>query len=89
MKKAREIDMSDFSEQKISGLNIKIDRTTCIATTNCIKVAPDVFELDKENICSFKSSLDDIEKERLIEACSVCPVNALTAVDINGKQMVP
>jgi len=81
--------MSDFSEQKISELNIKIDRTTCIATTNCIKVAPDVFELDNEKICSFKENSPNIEEERLVESCSVCPVNALTAVDINGKQLVP
>lgn len=81
--------MDDFSEQKISGLSIKIDRTTCIATANCIKVAPEIFELDKENICSFKSSPGDIEKKRLVEACSVCPVNALFAVDTNGKQVVP
>jgi ferredoxin len=81
--------MSDFGEQKISGLSIKIDRTTCIATTNCIKVAPDVFELDRENICSFKSSPGDIEKERLVESCSVCPVNALYVLDNDGNQIVP
>jgi ferredoxin len=81
--------MNDFSEKKISGLNIKIDRTTCIATTNCSKVAPEIFELDDEKIISFKKDASHIEKERIIEACSVCPVNALIAVDEKGKQMVP
>ena len=80
--------MSDFSEQKISGLNIKIDRTTCIGTANCIKVAPEVFELDNERICSFKENAVDIDSKILVESCSVCPVNALTAVE-NGKQIVP
>ena len=47
--------MEDFVEQNISDLKIKIDRTTCIATGNCIKVAPEVFELDDERICSFKA----------------------------------
>jgi ferredoxin len=81
--------MNDSQEKNISGLVIKIDRTTCIATKNCIKVAPDVFELDDENISSFVEPVDDIGKERLIEACAVCPVNALYVLDKEGKQLVP
>ncbi len=80
---------NDFPEQKISGLNIKIDRTMCIGTANCIRVAPDVFELDDEKICTFKINIPQIGKEILIESCSVCPVNALYAVDESGKQLVP
>ncbi len=81
--------MSDISEKNISGLTVKIDRTMCIATANCIKVAPDVFELDEERICTFTTPTNDVEKEILIEACSVCPVNALCAIDTDGKQIVP
>ncbi len=81
--------MNDSQEKNISGLIIKIDRTTCIATKNCIKVAPDVFYLDDENICSFVEPGIDIEKERIIEGCSVCPVNALYVFDKEGKQIVP
>ena len=80
--------MDDFPEREISGLNIKIDRTMCIGSANCIKVAPDVFELDNERICSFKENAVDIDSKILVESCSVCPVNALTAVE-NGKQIVP
>ena len=81
--------MSDFPEMKISGLLIKIDKGTCIGTGNCIKVAPEVFEFDDEKITSFKREAVDIEKERLTEACSVCPVNALYAIGEEGKQLVP
>jgi ferredoxin len=81
--------MNDIEERNISELTIKIDRTTCIGTANCIKVAPDVFELDSGNICSFKEDRPDIEKETLIESCSVCPVNALYVVDKEGIQIVP
>ena len=83
------MDSSDFPEKKISGLNIKIDRTTCIGTANCIRVAPDVFQLDESKICSFKDGLPETDKNILAESCSVCPVNALYAVDENGKQLVP
>ena len=81
--------MDDFQERKIGDLTIKIDRGTCIATKNCIKVAPEVFKLDDENISSFIELPGDIEKERLIDACSVCPVNALYVFDNEGKQLVP
>jgi ferredoxin len=81
--------MSDFPERNISGLTIKIDRTTCIGTANCIKVAPDVFELDNGKICSFKENTPDIEKEILVESCSVCPVNALYVIDNKGNQIIP
>jgi len=81
--------MDDTKEKIISGLLIKIDRGTCIATTNCKKVAPEIFELDEENIISFINGNVEIEGERLIEACSVCPVNALYAFDKEGKQVVP
>ncbi len=81
--------MNDFQTKKISELTVKIDRSTCIATTNCSRVAPEVFQLDEENIISFKNDNNDIEKERLIEACSVCPVNALSVLDKEGNELVP
>lgn len=81
--------MNDFPEQNISGLIIKIDRTTCIGTANCIRVAPEVFELDNVKICSFKDNASSIEKETLIESCSVCPVNALHVTDKEGNQIIP
>jgi ferredoxin len=81
--------MSDLPEMKISGLLIKIDKGTCIGTGNCIKVAPEIFEFDNEKIVSFKNEISDIEQDRLTEACSVCPVNALFTISEEGKQIVP
>ena len=54
-----------------------------------MKVAPEVFEFDAENICAFKADPPDIERERLIDACDVCPVDALIVIDECGKQLVP
>jgi ferredoxin len=81
--------MSDFVEREISDLIIKIDRTTCIASKNCINAAPKLFELDDDRICSFKEKAEGIPKEVIIEACSVCPVSALQVNDQDGKQLVP
>ena len=81
--------MNRFVERKISGLTIKIDRGSCIASANCINAAPEFFEFDDERICAFKGLTDGIENEKIIEACSVCPVNALYVFDEMGKQIIP
>ena len=81
--------MSDFVERKITELTVKIDRTTCIASQNCIKAAPKLFELDDERICTFLDSIEEKETEKIIEACSVCPVSALFVYGKDGKQIVP
>jgi len=76
-------------EKTIGGLKIIIDRDTCIGTANCIKVAGEVFELDNQKIVTFKTDITATDQKMLIEACSVCPVNALTAIDENNNQIVP
>jgi ferredoxin len=81
--------MNRFVERKVSGLTVRIDRGSCIASANCINAAPDFFELDDERICAFKELKDRTENEKIIEACSVCPVNALYIFDDDGKQVVP
>ncbi len=81
--------MSQFVERRIGGCTVRIDRWTCIASQNCIKLAPEVFELDEENVVSFRADAAEIERERLIEACSVCPVDALQVIDERGQQVVP
>lgn len=60
-----------------------------MSTSNCMKVGPEIFEFDSENICGFKESVPDIERERLIDACSVCPVDALIVIDEKSNQLVP
>ena len=81
--------MDDAVERKVYDLLIKIERSTCIGSKNCIKAAPNLFELDDEQICSFKDNTEGIGQELIVEACSVCPVNALFVDDQEGNQLVP
>lgn len=68
----------DFEDRQIGGLKIRIDRRTCIGSGSCITVAPEVFDLDSEMVVTFRDDApDDIDQERLREACDVCPVDAL------------
>ena len=69
--------MADLEERRIGSLTISIDRLTCIGSRNCVKIAPEVFQLDADGIVTFTDASPDIGRERLIEACQVCPVEAL------------
>ena len=81
--------MADFEERRIGGLTVRIDRTICIGTANCSKLAPDLFVLDDERIITFREPAAEIEPERAVEACRVCPVDALAAFDADGRPLVP
>ena len=75
----------DFLERRLSGLVVRIDRTTCIGSGSCTRVAPDLFELDSTLVVTFADRAGDadgapeVPRERVLEACSVCPVDALSA----------
>ena len=81
--------MSDIVERKVSGFTVKIERPNCIGSKNCVNAAPNLFELDDEQICSFKENTEGIEQEVVVEACSVCPVSALYVMDKDNNQIVP
>ena len=81
--------MADFLERRIGDVMVRIDRTVCIASGNCMKVGPEVFEFDAERICSFRAGEPAIERVRLLESCRICPVDALLAFAADGTQLVP
>ena len=84
------ISVADFLERKIGTLTVRIDRTTCIGTANCAKVAPDLFVLDDERIITFCEPVAAAAPaERVVEACDVCPVDALSVTSEDGRQLVP
>ncbi len=78
-----------MSERIIEGLRIHIDRDLCVSFGDCVEAAPGVFELDDEDVAVFVSEVGTITREELIEACSSCPVDALTAFDEKGEQLAP
>lgn len=81
--------MEETRERQISGLTVRIDRTLCIGSGNCVNIAPEIFEIDEENLVDFKDETPDIDQGRLIEACAICPVDALLVFDDDGDQIVP
>ena len=76
-------------EQQVGDVKIRILRDTCIGSGNCVKVAPDVFHLDDEALVAFNDDVADADRDQAVEACQVCPVQALIATDAQGEQLAP
>jgi ferredoxin len=81
--------MNDVVERRLAGLTVRIDRLLCVGFGDCIDEDPDSFEFDGEGIVAFRGDQADAERERLVRACASCPVDALTVVDGDGKQLAP
>ena len=80
--------MEDVEKRQISGCTISIDRTLCIGSGNCVNLAPEIFEIDEQNLVAFRDETPDIDQDRLIDSCMVCPVDALI-VERDGETLVP
>ena len=80
--------MSEQDERMVGTLRVRIDRTLCVGFGDCITEAPEAFVLDEEGIAVFVNP-DAVERERLLRACDVCPVDAITVWDETGAQIVP
>jgi ferredoxin len=59
-------------------MELKVDRDLCEANAVCCGLAPDVFELDDDEMLVIKApQLADEQLERVRKAVERCPKNAL------------
>lgn len=80
--------MEQLAERRFGRLTIRIDRMLCVGFGDCMEVAADVFEFDAEGVVTFRADAPEIEEDRLIQACDICPVDALSVFDEDGNQLV-
>lgn len=81
--------MSDIREKKIGDLTLRILRDQCIGTAACRNVAPEVLELDDQQVIDFIDEPEDVGQAKLAEACALCPVDALELHDETGAKVAP
>ncbi len=78
-----------LDDRKIGALAVRIDRSLCVGFGDCVTEAPDAFELDDDDIAVFGGRPELVSRERLLRACEVCPVDAISVWGESGKQLVP
>lgn len=67
---------------------IFIDRDLCIGAASCVAVAPEVFELDKENKAVVRNP-KGADDETILLAAQSCPTKAIILYDEEGNQIYP
>jgi ferredoxin len=80
--------VSDYEERIVGDLRIRIDRTLCVGFGDCVTEAPEAFVLDESGVAVFVKP-EGVEREQLLRACDICPVDAITVWDAGGVQIVP
>ena len=81
--------MSDAAaERVVHGLRVRIDREICVGFGDCVKAAPEAFQLDGENLVLFLEP-ELVDREQLLAACDACPVDAIIVWDAEGRPLVP
>lgn len=74
--------------RRVGDLTVTIDRLLCVGFGDCINEAPEAFEFDDDGIAVLTGP-EGVERERLLKACEICPVDAITVTDETGRQIVP
>jgi ferredoxin len=80
--------MSTTTERTIGDLTVVIHRELCVGFAQCVDTAAEAFALDDDDLVSFTSP-EGMDRERLLDACRACPVEALQVFDSDRNQLVP
>ena len=69
-------------------MKVRVDRELCIGVSNCVAIAPTVFELDAENKAVVLDPAS-VNEQVLLEAAESCPQDAIIVEDDEGNQLYP
>ena len=67
---------------------IIVNRELCESNAECVGMAPEVFELDDEELCVVVDP-EGAKDKRILDAARACPVDAITLIDATGEQVWP
>ena len=67
---------------------LRIDRSLCTGYAECVSIAPEVFALDKDNLCVVLDP-EAADDETVLDAARACPVDAITVIDEYEDQIWP
>jgi ferredoxin len=81
--------MSEVIERTIGDLTLRIERSLCVGFAQCVDESELAFRMDDDDDVVAFETPENETRERLLQACKVCPVEALVVVDADGNQIVP
>ena len=69
-------------------MKVRVDRELCIGVSNCVAIAPTVFELDDENKAVVLDP-SSVNEQVILEAAESCPQDAIIVEDDEGNKLYP
>ena len=73
--------MPELSQQ--NRIEVRVDRSLCIGSGDCVDTAPNVFQLDEEDKAVVVDP-DGASVDEVIQAAGNCPVSAIFVVGEEG-----
>lgn len=61
-------------------MDVRVDPLLCEANARCVSVAPEVFELDDDEVLRITVPGEGVDRMRVERAVASCPLNALSVV---------
>ncbi|PJE62812.1 ferredoxin [Candidatus Roizmanbacteria bacterium CG10_big_fil_rev_8_21_14_0_10_39_6] len=78
------------NSSKKNAWKVWVDRDLCIGVASCVAVAPSAFSLDNEAKAVVLDTIDQEQKETILDAARACPVAAIFIEEIkSGKRIFP
>lgn len=65
----------------MSTIKVQVDMNVCGSNGLCVGVAPDLFELDDDDILRWQAEADESRRGALEEAVTLCPTQAISLED--------
>jgi ferredoxin len=62
-------------------VKVHVDMNLCQSHGECVRVAPDVFELGEDDLLVWQEEVGDERREAIEEAVDVCPMMAISIGD--------
>jgi ferredoxin len=73
--------MPELSQQ--NRIEVRVDRSLCIGSGDCVDTAPNVFQLDEEDKAVVVDP-DGASEDEILQAAANCPVSAIFVVGEEG-----
>jgi len=72
-----------------NGWTVEVDHGVCIGAAPCTAMAANTFALNDEGKAGILATMDQDDKDTILNAAQACPVAAIIIKDETGKKIFP